>query len=103
MNQGEIHTLDAHSNGVLVQSIGGGGGNGGGVLAPVKTPVIGNSLINLHMTVQHGGQGGPGGSGGPVQAGNDVTGIIATAGVGGADRRAKHRRGWRQRRHSPDA
>lgn len=84
MNQGEIHTLDAHSNGVLVQSIGGGGGNGGGVLAPVKTPVIGNSLINLQLTVQHGGQGGPGGSGGPVQAGNDVTGIIATAGVGAA-------------------
>ncbi|WP_447921684.1 autotransporter outer membrane beta-barrel domain-containing protein [Achromobacter aegrifaciens] len=83
-NAGGIHTSAAQSNGVVVQSIGGGGGNGGGVLAPLKSPVIGNSLIDLQLTVRHGGQGGQGGSGGRVQAGNDVTGIIATQGAGSA-------------------
>ncbi|RSF03828.1 autotransporter outer membrane beta-barrel domain-containing protein [Achromobacter aegrifaciens] len=83
-NEGGIRTSAAQSNGVVAQSIGGGGGNGGGVLAPVKTPVIGNSLIDLQLSVRHGGQGGQGGSGGRVQAANAGTGAIATAGAGSA-------------------
>ncbi len=83
-NAGGIHTSAALSNGVVAQSIGGGGGNGGGVLAPVKTPVIGNAQIDLQLTVRHGGQGGQGGSGGRVQAANAATGVIATAGAGAA-------------------
>lgn len=83
-NAGRIQTGAAQSNGVVAQSIGGGGGNGGGVLAPVKIPTIGNSLVDLQLTVRHGGQGGQGGSGGQVQAANDATGIIATQGTGSA-------------------
>ncbi|MGB3433032.1 autotransporter outer membrane beta-barrel domain-containing protein [Achromobacter sp.] len=83
-NAGGIHTAGAQSNGVVVQSIGGGGGNGGGVLAPVKIPTIGNSLVDLQLSVRHGGQGGQGGSGGRVRAGNAVTGVIATQGTGAA-------------------
>lgn len=83
-NAGGIHTAAAQSNGAVVQSIGGGGGNGGGVLAPVKIPTIGSSLVDLQLSVRHGGQGGQGGSGGRVQADNAATGIVATQGTGSA-------------------
>lgn len=83
-NEGGIRTSGAQGIGVVAQSIGGGGGNGGGVLAPVKTPVIGNTRIDLQLSVRHGGQGGQGGSGGRAQVGNAATGVIATAGAGAA-------------------
>ena len=83
-NAGGIHTAAAQSNGAVIQSIGGGGGNGGGVLAPVKIPTIGSSLVDLQLSVRHGGQGGQGGSGGRVQADNAATGVIATQGAGSA-------------------
>lgn len=83
-NDGRISTAAAQSNGIVAQSIGGGGGNGGGVLAPVKTPTIGNSLIDLQVSVRHGAQGGSGGNGGRVQAGNSSTGRIVTLDTGSA-------------------
>ncbi|WP_454672845.1 autotransporter outer membrane beta-barrel domain-containing protein [Achromobacter pestifer] len=83
-NDGLISTAAAQSNGIVAQSIGGGGGNGGGVLAPVKTPTIGNSLIDLQLSVRHGAQGGSGGNGGRVQAGNSSTGHIMTLDTGSA-------------------
>ncbi|MBB1597772.1 autotransporter outer membrane beta-barrel domain-containing protein [Achromobacter sp. UMC46] len=83
-NNGSISTAAAQSHGVVAQSVGGGGGNGGGVLAPVKAPTVGNSLIDLQLTIRHGAQGGDGGNGGRVQITNAVSGIIATRGTGSA-------------------
>ncbi|WP_315134725.1 autotransporter outer membrane beta-barrel domain-containing protein [Achromobacter marplatensis] len=83
-NDGTISTAAAQSNSVVAQSIGGSGGNGGGVLAPVKTPTIGNSLIDLQLSVRHGAQGGKGGNGGWVNAGNSGTGTLSTLGTGSA-------------------
>lgn len=83
-NDGAISTAAAQSHGIVAQSVGGGGGNGGGVLAPIKTPTIGNSLIDLQLTVRHGAQGGKGGNGGRVQVANSDSGTIATWGAGSA-------------------
>lgn len=83
-NGGAVSTAGAQSHGVVAQSIGGGGGNGGGVLAPVKTPTIGNSLIDLQLSIRHGAQGGKGGNGGRVQVANSGLGSIATTGAGSA-------------------
>ncbi|MGE8566032.1 MAG: autotransporter outer membrane beta-barrel domain-containing protein [Achromobacter sp.] len=83
-NAGSISTAAAQSNGVVAQSIGGGGGNGGGVLAPIKTPTIGDSLITVNLSVRHGAQGGQGGDGGRAQVSNAGTGVVATQGDGSA-------------------
>ncbi|WP_459616540.1 autotransporter outer membrane beta-barrel domain-containing protein [Bordetella sp. 2513F-2] len=83
-NAGSISTAAAQSSGMVGQSIGGGGGNGGGVLAPVKTPTIGSSLVTLQFSLRHGAQGGHGGNGGRVQASNGNAGIIDTSGAGSA-------------------
>ena len=83
-NDGSIRTASAQSHGIVAQSVGGGGGNGGGVLAPVKTPTIGNALVSLDLSIRHGAQGGQGGGGANVQAANSTSGVIATAGTGAA-------------------
>jgi len=81
-NGGSISAAAAQSSGMGAQSIGGGGGNGGGVLAPVKTPAIGDSSFNLQFNLRHGAQGGAGGEGGRVTAGNNAGATLTTAGVG---------------------
>jgi hypothetical protein len=91
-----IETANAHSSGILVQSVGGGGGMGGAAYSKAKSAAFGSS-----MSV--GGTGGAGGDGGDVlllngastnagrvtTAGSDSYGILAQSiggggGVGGA-------------------
>jgi hypothetical protein len=81
-NSGTIWTGDSQSNGITAQSIGGGGGNGGGVLAPMQTPAIGPSNLNVNVSIRHGGNGGSGGNGKWVRVQNLTGGSIATAGSG---------------------
>jgi len=81
-NSGTISTEDSQSNGITAQSIGGGGGNGGGVLAPMQTPAIGPSNLNVSVSIRHGGDGGSGGAGDWVRVQNLGGGGIATAGSG---------------------
>lgn len=84
VNGGFVSTAAEQSKGLIAQSIGGGGGNGGGVLAPLKAPTVGNSLVNLQFSIRHGGQGGQGGNGGQVEVDNSSTAILATSGTGSA-------------------
>jgi hypothetical protein len=81
-NSGRISTAGAQSNGITAQSIGGGGGNGGGVLAPMQTPAVGPSNLNVSVTVRQGGNGGNGGNGDWVRVQNLSGGNIATADSG---------------------
>ncbi|MGN6311228.1 MAG: hypothetical protein ACTHNN_16935 [Xanthobacteraceae bacterium] len=81
-NSGKIATAGAQSNGITAQSIGGGGGNGGGVLAPIQTPAVGPSNLNVSVTVRQGGNGGNGGDGDWVRVQNLNGGDIATGGSG---------------------
>lgn len=81
-NSGKISTAGAQSNGITAQSIGGGGGNGGGVLAPMLTPAIGPSNLNVSVSIRHGGDGGSGGAGDWVRVQNLSGGNISTSGTG---------------------
>jgi hypothetical protein len=84
VNAGEIETLEAHSHGIVGQSIGGGGGNGGAagsamvnfsslIPVPAKFPT---GSINVATSV--GGDGGVGGAGDAVRIEN--TGRVTTHG-----------------------
>ena len=81
-NSGAIATAGAQSNGITAQSIGGGGGNGGGVLAPMQTPTVGPSNLNVNVSIRHGGNGGSGGNGDWVRVQNLSGGNITTGGSG---------------------
>lgn len=81
-NAGTISTEGAQAMGVTAQSIGRGGGNGGAVVAPLQSPVVGNTNLNLQVSVRQGGDGGNGGQGALVQVSNQWTGSIATVGAG---------------------
>ena len=64
-----VSTKSAHSEGVLVQSIGGGGGRGGSVAANVKAEGHeSKNKFSLGLTGALGGKGGLGGNGGDATA-----------------------------------
>jgi hypothetical protein len=70
-------TRGRFSNGVVVQSLGGGGGNGGfNVTGSVNLAGTGSGAVNIGV----GGMGGTGASSGAATA--DITGGIATTGEG---------------------
>lgn len=79
---GNVATSGAGSEGIIAQSIGGGGGKGGGVLAPIKSPTIGASDLNVNVSVRHGGTGGAGGDANWVRLRNEFTATVTTAGDG---------------------
>lgn len=81
-NFGNVATTAAGSEGIVAQSIGGGGGKGGGVLAPIKSPTIGASNLNVNVSVRHGGDGGGGGDANWVRVRNEFTSTVTTAGDG---------------------
>ncbi|HEU5137676.1 MAG TPA: autotransporter outer membrane beta-barrel domain-containing protein [Steroidobacteraceae bacterium] len=72
---GNLQTFGADSDGVLVQSIGGGGGNGG---FNVSSGISGSGSTSGAVAVGLGGAGGGAGTGGEVRA--TVTGNVVTAG-----------------------
>ncbi|ANN76428.1 autotransporter outer membrane beta-barrel domain-containing protein [Bordetella flabilis] len=83
---GPCNTLPVDSDGVVVQSIGGGGGYGGSAMAQaiaVSVPVSeAGSQASLAVSITHGGKGGQGGNGGPAQFSLSNGASITTSGQG---------------------
>ena len=79
-NAGQISTLGADAQGVLIQSIGGGGGVGGAAAARAIDLSPSKYVPAIAVTVAMGGAGGTGNTAGTASLAN--SGLITTAGDG---------------------